>query len=89
MHELSLAAIATVSGSSYAPSGHADCPDCGDIIPHNASYYTAVHNVPAIIVNDNPDFDGGMVIGAGMHMILGWQTPDLRLFENTIEFMIP
>ena len=52
-----------------------------------SGYYT-VQDVPAIIVNDNPDFNGGMVIGAGQNMILGWQTPDLRLFENTVKFML-
>ncbi len=52
-----------------------------------SGYYT-VRDVPAIVVNNNPDFDGGMVIGAGIQMMFGWNEPDLRLFENTMEYMI-
>lgn len=52
-----------------------------------AGYHT-VQNVPAIIVNDNPDWNGGMVIGAGTNMIIGWQGPDTRLFENVLLFML-
>ena len=50
-------------------------------------YYT-VQNVPAVIINDNPDWNGGMVIGAGTHMIIGWHGPDTRLFENVLLFML-
>ena len=55
---------------------------------HKPSGYYRVHDVPAIIVNNNPDFNGGMVIGAGRHMIIGWNEPDLRMFENVIAFML-
>ena len=50
--------------------------------------YSTVQNVPAIIVNNNPNWNGGMVIGAGLNMITGWQGPDTRMFENVIEFML-
>ena len=50
-------------------------------------YYT-VQDVPAIIVNNNPNWNGGMVIGAGTHMIIGWHGPDTRMFENVLEFML-
>ena len=50
--------------------------------------YSTVQDVPAIIVNNNPNWNGGMVIGAGANMIVGWQGPDTRMFENVIEFML-
>ena len=50
--------------------------------------YHTVQNVPAIIINDNPDWNGGMVIGAGTHMIIGWHGPDTRMFENVLLFML-
>ncbi len=50
--------------------------------------YHTVQDVPAIIINDNPDWNGGMVVGAGTHMIIGWHGPDTRLFENVLRFML-
>ena len=50
--------------------------------------YSTVHDVPAIVVNDNPEWGGGMVIGAGIDMVVGWRGPDMRMFDNLIEFMV-
>ena len=50
--------------------------------------YHTVQNVPAIIINDNPDWNGGMVVSAGLNMIIGWKGPDTRLFENVLLFML-
>ena len=44
--------------------------------------------MPAIIINDNPDWNGGMVVSAGLNMIIGWKGPDTRLFENVLLFML-
>ncbi|MCE2509326.1 MAG: hypothetical protein J4G04_08600, partial [Nitrosopumilaceae archaeon] len=50
--------------------------------------YSTVRGVPVIIVNDNPEWSGGMVVGAGLHIIAGWNEPDMRMFENLIAFMV-
>ncbi len=49
--------------------------------------YSTVQDVPMIVVNDNPEWGGGMVVGAGLHVVAGWHGPDLRMFDNVIEFM--
>ena len=49
--------------------------------------YSTVQDVPVIVVNDNPEWSGGMVVGAGLHIITGWNGPDMRMFENLIAFM--
>ena len=50
--------------------------------------YYSVQDVPAIIVNNNPEWGGGMVVGAGKHMVIGWHGPDTRLLENVVTFML-
>ena len=50
--------------------------------------YTQVQDVPAIVVNNNPAWGGGMVVGAGIDMVMGWHGPDMRMFENLIVFMV-
>ena len=51
--------------------------------------YSTVQNVPAIVVNDNSEWGSGMVVGAGIDMVVGWRGPDMRMFDNLIEFMVP
>ena len=50
--------------------------------------YSTVQDVPAIVVNDNPAWRGGMVVGAGIDMVAGWRGPDMRMFDNLIGFMV-
>ena len=50
--------------------------------------YTRVQDVPAMVVNDNPAWGGGMVVGTGIDMVMGWHGPDMRMFDNLIEFMV-
>ena len=49
--------------------------------------FRTVQDVPVIVVNDNPEWSGGMAVGAGLHIITGWNGPDMRMFENLIAFM--
>ena len=58
----------------------------GQSFKHGA--YTPVFGVPAIVVNDNPAWNGGMVVGAGIDMVVGWRGPDMRMFDNMIGFMM-
>ena len=50
--------------------------------------YSTVSDVPAIVVNDNPEWNGGMAVGAGSHMVAGWHGPDTRMFDNLMAFML-
>ena len=50
--------------------------------------YTSVYGVPAIVVNDNPAWGGGMVVGAGIDMVAGWRGPDMRMFDNIVGYMV-
>ena len=50
--------------------------------------YSTVSDVPAIVVNDNPEWNGGMVVGAGLNMVVGWHGPDTRMFDNLMAFML-
>ena len=50
--------------------------------------YSTVQDVPMIVVNNNPEWGGGMVVGAGLHAVAGWHGPDLRMFDNVIDFMM-
>ena len=58
----------------------------GQSYKHGA--YTPVSGVPAIVVNNNPAWNGGMVVGAGIDMVVGWLGPDMRMFDNMIGFMM-
>ena len=49
--------------------------------------FRTVQDVPVIVVNANPEWSGGMAVGAGLHIITGWNGPDMRMFENLIAFM--
>ncbi len=50
--------------------------------------YSTVGDVPAIVVNDNPEWNGGMVVGAGSNMVAGWHGPDMRMLDNLMAFMV-
>ena len=50
--------------------------------------YTFVSEVPAVVVNDNPAWNGGMVVGTGRDMAAGWPGPDMRMFDNIVWFMM-
>ena len=50
--------------------------------------FSRVLDVPVIVVNDNPEWGGGMAVGAGRHIITGWNGPDMRMFENLMAFMV-
>ena len=58
----------------------------GQSYEHGA--FSTVLDVPVIVVNDNPEWGGGMAVGAGRHIITGWNGPDMRMFENLIAFMV-
>ena len=58
----------------------------GQSYKHGA--HTPVSGVPAIVVNDNPAWGGGMVVGTGIDMVAGWHGPDMRMFDNIIGFML-
>lgn len=45
-----------------------------------------VSNVAAIVVNENPSFDGGKVLGGGYNMIVG--IGDLRMIENIMTYLL-
>ena len=49
--------------------------------------FTFVNNVAAIVVNEDPVFKGGKVLGAGYNMFVGLDG-DFRLFDNIIAFML-
>jgi hypothetical protein len=49
-----------------------------------------VTNVAVIVVNDNPEFNGGKVLGTGRDMFIGHDetgTDDFTMFDNIIKFM--
>ena len=50
--------------------------------------YIRVQDVPAIVVNNNPAWGGGMVVGTGIDMVMGLHGPDMRMFDNLIEFTV-
>ena len=50
--------------------------------------FTSVYDVPAIVVNDNPAWGGGMAVGAGIDMVVGSSGPDMRMFDNIVAFMV-
>ena len=50
--------------------------------------YGFVSRAPAIVVNDNPAWNGGMVVGTGSGVAAGWPVPDMRMFDNMVWFML-
>jgi hypothetical protein len=42
----------------------------------------------AIVVNEDPAFDGGKVMGTGRDMFIGTLSSDFRMLENIVHFML-
>ena len=53
----------------------------------DASSGSAISNGSAIVLNENPAFNGGKVLGTGWNMLAG-ESGDFRLLDNVISFMI-
>lgn len=53
---------------------------------NNFTGFTYVQNVPAIIVNENPSFNGGRVLAGGYNMIVG--LGNISLLDNILSFVL-
>jgi hypothetical protein len=54
--------------------------------PEQGEPTISVSNVPAIVVNQNPAFNGGKVMGIGYNMFVG--ISDFRMFDNIMTFLL-